>query len=257
MSRRGLIPNVQRHVAPLRIAEADVPFGVTATDLMRWLRVRIDDHVARGGDWRSVIDAVRPFTQRFWRELPLDSRRSFLRHGLAWWDVHRHRMAPEAEARITQARADGSLTLMAAKITSIELNPAGALIHYRRRRRSETESLQVSRIVDCTGVVRDPRATTNPAMRSLFDQGLARTDPLQIGIDVASNCALINKDGSASERLFAVGPLTRAAFWEIIAIPDIRNQCGELAAHLLHAQIWHRLARFVAIAAASLPDVGV
>jgi uncharacterized NAD(P)/FAD-binding protein YdhS len=32
--------------------------------------------------------------------------------------------------------------------------------------------------------------------------------------------------------LFAAGPLTRAAFWEIVAIPDIRNQCAELAARL-------------------------
>jgi gentisate 1,2-dioxygenase len=27
----------------------------------------------------------------------------------------------------------------------------------------------------------------------------------------------------------AIGPLTRAAFWECIAIPDIRVQCGDLA----------------------------
>jgi uncharacterized NAD(P)/FAD-binding protein YdhS len=30
-----------------------------------------------------------------------------------------------------------------------------------------------------------------------------------------------------------VGPLTRSAFWEIIAIPDIRNQCAELAERLV------------------------
>jgi uncharacterized NAD(P)/FAD-binding protein YdhS len=36
-----------------------------------------------------------------------------------------------------------------------------------------------------------------------------------------------------SGRLFAIGPLTRAAFWEIIAIPDIRNQCAELAERLV------------------------
>ena len=27
-------------------------------------------------------------------------------------------------------------------------------------------------------------------------------------------------------------PLTRATFWEVIAIPDIRSQCAALAAHL-------------------------
>ena len=235
MSRRGLIPNAHRRVAPMRIEEADVPFGASATHLLRWFRSRIDRHVAQDGDWRSVIDAVRPFTQRLWRQLPLDSRRRFLKHAGAWWDVHRHRMAPEAEARIKNARTDGSLRLMAAKITAIEPNAGGALVRYRRRGRSETESLQVGKIVDCTGIVRDPRATANPAVRSLFDQGLIRTGPLRIGLDVASNCALINQDGSPSERLFAAGPLTRAAFWEIIAIPDIRNQCAELADHLVQS----------------------
>jgi uncharacterized NAD(P)/FAD-binding protein YdhS len=37
-----------------------------------------------------------------------------------------------------------------------------------------------------------------------------------------------------------VGPLTRAAFWEIIAIPDIRNQCAALAARLAEATGEHR-----------------
>jgi uncharacterized NAD(P)/FAD-binding protein YdhS len=72
-------------------------------------------------------------------------------------------------------------------------------------------------------------------MRSLFKQGLARVDPLHIGIDVAANCAIVDRDGLASPRLFAVGPLTRAAFWEIIAIPDIRNQCAELAMQLIRS----------------------
>jgi uncharacterized NAD(P)/FAD-binding protein YdhS len=43
----------------------------------------------------------------------------------------------------------------------------------------------------------------------------------------------------------AVGPLTRAAFWEIIAIPDIRNQCAELAAKLARVNE-ASLAEFVA-----------
>jgi uncharacterized NAD(P)/FAD-binding protein YdhS len=87
-------------------------------------------------------------------------------------------------------------------------------------------------IVDCTGIMKDPRATGNPVIQRLLEQGLARTDTLQIGIDIAEDCAVINLNGIASRRLFAVGPLTRAAFWEIIAIPDIRNQCAELATRL-------------------------
>lgn len=65
--------------------------------------------------------------------------------------------------------------------------------------------------------------------------GRARIDPLGTGIDVSADCAIIDGNGFPSHRLFAVGPLTRAAFWEMIAIPDIRNQGAELAARLARA----------------------
>ena len=58
---------------------------------------------------------------------------------------------------------------------------------------------------------------------------------MHIGIEIGVDCAIINRDGIPSRRLFAVGPLTRAAFWEIIAIPDIRNQCAELATQLVRS----------------------
>ncbi|MBV8926091.1 MAG: FAD/NAD(P)-binding protein [Bradyrhizobium sp.] len=232
MSRRGLLAKAHRRADPMRIDESDVPFGAGASRLLRWLRDRVDAHLARGGDWRSVIDAIRPYTQQLWHELPLASKRRFLEHARAWWDIHRHRMAPEVETRLAQALSAGRLAVLAAKVTGTEPNAAGALVRYRRRGRRESASLQVGMIVDCTGIVKDPRAAGNPVIQRLFERGLARTDALQIGIDIAEDCAVINRNGIASRRLFAVGPLTRAAFWEIVAIPDIRNQCAELAARL-------------------------
>jgi uncharacterized NAD(P)/FAD-binding protein YdhS len=233
MSRRSLLPKAHRRVAPVHIDEADIPFGASAWALMRWLRDRIERHVEQGGDWRGVIDAVRPFTRRLWQELPLASRRRFLEHARAWWDVHRHRMAPEVEMRLTQAIAEGRLIPMAAKTVAIEPDAGGVRVRYRRRGRHGIESVRVGAIVDCTGIVRDPGATTNPALRSLFDQGLARVDPLRIGIEIGMHCAIVRQDGTRSQRLFAVAPLTRAAFWEIVAIPDIRNQCAALAGTLI------------------------
>jgi len=232
MSRRGLLAKAHRRTDPMRIDESDVPFGASASRLLRWLRGRIDAHMAEGRDWRSVIDALRPYTQRLWQELPLSSKRRFLEHARVWWDVHRHRMAPEVEMRLTWALEVGRLATVAAKVTGIEPNADGALVRYRRRGQRETASLQVGMMVDCTGIVKDPRAAGNPVIQRLFEQGLARTDILQIGVDVAQDCAVINRNGIPSRRLFAVGPLTLAAFWEIVAIPDIRNQCAELAARL-------------------------
>ena len=116
MSRRGLLPRAHRRIEPVPIDEAEVPFAASASQVLRWLRARVDAHCQEGGDWRSVIDGVRPFSQRLWRELPRRSRQRFLEHARAWWDVHRHRMAPEVEDRLTAAIADGSLRLIAAKI---------------------------------------------------------------------------------------------------------------------------------------------
>ena len=232
MSRRGLLPRPHRRVGAAPIAETDVPFGASISTLTRWLRARVAQHEAQGGDWRSVLDGIRPFTQRIWRELPLASRRRFLEHARAWWDVHRHRTAPEVDGRVADALAAGQLKVLAGKITRIEPDGAGAVVHYRPRGNGTNKSIPVGAIVDCTGIVRDPRASANPAVQSLLEQGLARVDPLRIGIEVDAECAIVGQDGSPSERLFAVGPLTRAAAWEIIAIPDIRGQCAELAARL-------------------------
>jgi uncharacterized NAD(P)/FAD-binding protein YdhS len=134
--------------------------------------------------------------------------------------------------RLIHALAAGRLSLVAAKVAGIEPNAAGALVRYRQRGRQDAASLQVGLIVDCTGIVKDPQATGNPVIQRLFEQGRARADALHIGIDIADDCAVVNRNGIASRRLFAVGPLTRAAFWEIVAIPDIRNQCAELATRL-------------------------
>jgi uncharacterized NAD(P)/FAD-binding protein YdhS len=77
-----------------------------------------------------------------------------------------------------------------------------------------------------------PLRITNPAVRSLLDAGLARLDPLGIGIDITPECAVVNRSGVPSERLFAIGPVMRAAFWEIVAVPDIRDQRAALANRL-------------------------
>jgi len=147
--------------------------------------------------------------------------------------MHRHRMALEVGVRIAEALAADRLRLMAGKVTSIEPNADGMLVRYRRRGQPEIVSIKAGAIVDCTGIVKDPRTSANPVVRSLFDQGLARADPLHISIETEMNCAIVDRDGSPSRRLFAVGPVTRATFWEIVAIPDIRNQCARLATRLI------------------------
>ena len=48
-------------------------------------------------------------------------------------------------------------------------------------------------------------------------------------LDVEPDCTLRDAAGERIEGLFAIGPVSRAAFWEITAIPDIREQVAALA----------------------------
>jgi uncharacterized NAD(P)/FAD-binding protein YdhS len=73
----------------------------------------------------------------------------------------------------------------------------------------------------------------NPVLLDLLRCRLARPDPLSLGLDVADNCAVMSASGRRSRRLYAIGPVTAGSFWEIVAIPDIRQQAKGVAEELL------------------------
>lgn len=238
LSRHGLLPEVHRDVAPTKIAAADVPFGRDVSAAMRWLRGIVERDLAQGRDWRCAFDGLRPFVQDIWRRWPDAAKRRFLRHARAWWDVHRHRMAPEVDRRLRGAMASGQLNVAAGKIIAIEADSSGVTTSYRRRGASAAETFRAASVVECVGISVNPRDSTNPILRNLLEQGLARPDPIGIGIDVAEDCSIIGRDGKSSQRLLAAGPLTRGRLWEIVSIPDIRVQCPQIADRILRRSLF-------------------
>jgi uncharacterized NAD(P)/FAD-binding protein YdhS len=58
---------------------------------------------------------------------------------------------------------------------------------------------------------------------------------LRLGLESA-NCALVDDAGRPSRTLFALGPLTRPAWWEVTAAPEITVQVDALVAQL-HAGV--------------------
>ena len=58
----------------------------------------------------------------------------------------------------------------------------------------------------------------------MLDDGLARPDQLGIALDVDERRAW-----PGAERAWAMGPLTKGRYWEIIAVPDIRGQAAAVA----------------------------
>ncbi len=65
-------------------------------------------------------------------------------------------------------------------------------------------------------------------MDGRFDQHLAA---LFAG-STADDGGHSGRSGRESDRLFAIGPVSRAAFWKIPAVPDIRGRAQKLAVAL-------------------------
>ena len=100
ISRRGLMPlaHADKPVAPvdLKPLVAQIlaaPPEQRLAGLCNHLRKMVRDMGATGGDWRGVIDGLRPHTALLWRALPLSERGKFLTHLRPYWEIHRHRMA--------------------------------------------------------------------------------------------------------------------------------------------------------------------
>jgi uncharacterized NAD(P)/FAD-binding protein YdhS len=228
VSPRGLLPNAHRPTNPFKLAK-DVPYGAELSVIAAWIRTLATEITADGGDWFSAIDALRPHTQGLWRWMSIKQRRRFLRHGRAYWDVVRHRMAPEVAARIRELCAIGKLEIIAGRVVHAKECNDGVAVRISRRGRGQVEERKFARLIDCTGLGEDPFQSDNPLIAALLARGAARADPLGIGLDISEEYALVDKFSRQTTRIRAVGPLTRATFWECIAIPDIRVQCQRLA----------------------------
>lgn len=232
VSRRGQLPRAHKPTRPLAVDPAAVPLGAPLSQLTRWARGLAAQAVAQGGTWRDAVDGLRPQIRRIWTHLPEAERARFLRHAAALWEVHRHRMPPESHARIRAARASGQLVLLRGAFLRADSDHAGRPVAVLRGPGGE-QSVPAARIIDCRGIRRDPAAHATPLFADLLARGRARIDPLGISLDVDPACRVVAADGSAGDRLRAIGPVSRAAFWEITAIPDIREQAQALAQDLL------------------------
>lgn len=222
-SRRGLAPHVHEP-SPSFAAVRERPAASGGAALVAAVRSR-----SRLVGWRNAIDELRPYTQGLWGAATADERSRFLRHLRPYWDVHRHRIAPDVAARLDAMKDRGQLVIVAGKVSAAHVAQGRLNLTWRQRGSAEPRPLRVDRVINCTGPLGDLARTREPLLQALRANGVIQPDGLRIGIDVDAQARAIRADGKANDRLFVVGPMTRGAFWEIVAVPDIRKQVFDLA----------------------------
>jgi uncharacterized NAD(P)/FAD-binding protein YdhS len=224
LSRRGQIPRSHADFEPAPVELDELPLGDVGR-LWRWQRRR-----AGQVGWRAAIDSWRPHSHAIWRSLDAGGQRRFMRHARPWWDVHRHRIAPQVAKQIADMVGEGRLEIVAGRIGAMRDTEAGIEVTISRRGPStslgmsgrDVEVRTFAAAFNCTGPLGTISRTRDPMLRQMLEEQLVQADELGIGL-------AIDEGSRAGDGVWALGPLTKGAYWEIVAVPDIRGQAAAVA----------------------------
>lgn len=216
VSRRGLLPlaHGDHHDAPVAL-----PPQAIEGPLSR--RLAAARELARTHGWRGVMEGYRPITAGLWGAATTAQRARFLRHLRPWWDVRRHRIAPDVAQVMDDLAGCGRLSVIAARAETMQADDKSATLTVRARIGGR-QSLTAAWMIDCTGPGHD--AARAPLTAALIAEGRACIDAVDLGLDLDPEGRVIHADGAIDPTLFVLGPPARAAFWETIAVPDIRQR---------------------------------
>ncbi|MET0582626.1 MAG: FAD/NAD(P)-binding protein [Pseudoxanthomonas sp.] len=231
LSRHALLPlsHSKHAVADF---DAEALLAMRLRQRMRVLRDAAREAQQHGLPWQAVMESARPLVQKLWCTLCDGDQRRFLRHVVRYWDVHRHRIAPQVHAQLERLQASGQLRLHRGRLQTVsrEGNRIRVTLMMRDRR---TQELDVDRIVNATGVEMRAQLMRNPLLSDLLGKGKARPGPHGIGIDTAVDGEMVDAQGQAQPDLMVVGSLRIGRLWESIAVPELRGQAEAAARRLL------------------------
>ncbi len=233
ISRHGLLP--RPHRSPSRPpSHRDAPASLRTWDgsargLLRSLRAAVQHSAVRGTDWRDVVSSIRGSTPDLWKRMDATERARFLARLRSYWDIVRHRAAPETAAAVSDLIASRRLSIRAGRIVSI--SPEGRLIEARFRPRG-SEMAQVFKagcVINCLGPNSDIGRCDDALIAQLVRSGLMVRDAHGLGAETSDDGYAIGSNGEPNPRVLVIGPMRRAQAWENTAVPELRRQAARVA----------------------------
>lgn len=234
---RGVVHAVSRH-GVLPLAHSDL-HGRAQPLLSRSLRVaarelrlgcELDKRIGRPWQWR--IDANRHHAQAFWIGLSPAEKRRFLRHARSFWDVHRHRIAPQLREQLDAEFETGTLRIHAGRVGIIEPGHGSLRVILDHHDGQQTE-LHLGLLLNSLGFELDYRRADAPLVQGLLRSGTVRPGELGLGLDTDAIGRLKGSDGRTSPTLYTLGTARIGQLWETTAAHEIRMQAAELAGALM------------------------
>jgi uncharacterized NAD(P)/FAD-binding protein YdhS len=224
LSRHALLPQPHR---PAAAAVNGPDFEglriTTAAGLVRAVRRAAGEHP---GDWRDVVDALRPHTARLWAQLGTAEQQRFTARFGRFWQVHRHRMPASVAQRVGSLRQQQRLRVHRGSL--LELADRGEHLDATVGSPAGHRSLRVGWVLNCTGP-----GWAHPIAARLQQTGLAQPDKAGPGLATDALGRIRDEFGRPQDGLLTLGPPRRGSLLESTAIPEIRAQAAQLADHIV------------------------
>ena len=185
--------------------------------------------------WRAIIDAIRPYTQRIWHGWSEAERERFSRHLNHRWGVARHRMPGHIAERLAELTREGKMETLGARLIDIEEH--GTSLTAILSQHGSPNRLECEWIVNCTGPHSNYERLNEPLIQSLRSQGLIQPDALRFGVETTAEGRVVYQDGRLSEVLFTLGPPMKGTLFECTAMPEIKGQAADLAKLLVQNEL--------------------
>ena len=238
VSRHGLFaePHNPSPNPPLASVVGAEELPLRLRQIVQRVRTQIRLAIERDGDWRPVVDGLRPVTQAIWQSLDPWGQRAFVRHVKPWWDIARHRAAPDVYAIKAELEAVGKLFIHRGRIAEIRESTQSLEITIRKPGRGGPVNLNAHALINASGPEVNYRKVESPLIGHLLQNGLIQPHRLGFGLSVTPEGQALNASGAATPGLFVLGSMRKGALWECTAVPELREQAADLA-ELLHRDI--------------------
>ncbi|MFM9890961.1 MAG: FAD/NAD(P)-binding protein [Rickettsiales bacterium] len=221
VSRTGTLPQPHRHdVTPYALDVEALLQQKTLSKMLRSMRAAFLSH----GEWRGVLDSLRPHTRALWQSLSVRDQQRFQRRLGTRWSTHRHRMAPEIAMRVETERVAGTFRVVAAKRVGAQMQ-AG-----RAEAKLCEEMLHPSRIIHCVGPELNVTRSARNVLKQALADGLIEPHSNGVGITTDPHGRVV---GAAYPNLYAVGSLMTGQWLESTAVPELRAQAAGVAQTIL------------------------
>ena len=228
VSPRGYIPASHTNAAPYPDFSEELK-DKSLREIFKIVRQHLEVAYENDLAWQAVIDSIRPYAQQIWLSLDKKGKQQFTSHLRHIWGVARHRLPEAIFAQIMDAVNSGQLEIIGGRVQNIEEEHTGFRVSIRPRKSHEQQTLQVTRIVNCTGPQINYAEIGDPFVKSLIENNIIRPDGLKMGIAATPAGQVLGADEKPVKNVYAIGSLLRGVLWETTAVPEIRVQAENVA----------------------------